>query len=218
MTIWAPVVAALGASLLTGGFTWGASWWAERRRDRAAERREKSTAYHQFISCSLTFSGRMEALRNVMESRSGLKEGIDGTCSPRRPLDDIDVYEWLEKDFVPINNAWSKIQMIGSSEAVDEATQLLNACAELLKVATTPGEAQRQALQAAGRQVIDAREAFIKVARKELGREQSSSGRGNDAELVSGKRRPPGFVNPRWPHRSLGPFQSATARPPSQAR
>ena len=37
MTIWAPVVAAIGASLLTGLFTWGASWWVERRRDRLAK-------------------------------------------------------------------------------------------------------------------------------------------------------------------------------------
>jgi hypothetical protein len=64
--------------------------------------------------------------------------------------------------------------MIGSPEAVDGATQLLDICAELLGLATTPGEEQQQALQAAGKRVIDTRQDFIEITRKELGKEATA--------------------------------------------
>ena len=37
MTIWAPVIAALGASLLTGFFGFGGIWWQQQRLNKAAE-------------------------------------------------------------------------------------------------------------------------------------------------------------------------------------
>jgi hypothetical protein len=188
MTIWAPVIAALGASLLTGWFTWGVSWWQERRRDRTATLQARVAAYHAMISRSLSFTGRASALRNIMQSRSGLKEDVEVNLRTRRPLDEIFVYDWLSPDFEAINNSWSHIQMLGTSEAVGSATQLLDACAELLGVATSPGKAhgettstivrqvwtdeQQTELQTAGSRVIDEREAFIRIARKELGMQE----------------------------------------------
>jgi hypothetical protein len=106
MTIWAPVIAALGASFLTGGFTWGVSWWQERRRDRAATLQEKAAAYHELTSRSLSFTARATALRNAMQFRSGLKEGVDVTFRFRRPADPLELHDWLARDFEPINNAW----------------------------------------------------------------------------------------------------------------
>jgi len=99
----------------------------------------------------------------------------------------MELHDWLVKDFEPINDAWSKIQMIGTAESVDAATRLLDACAELTGVATTPGTAhgrlassvkgisftaeQQEALQAATMQLTRSREEFIKVARRELGKQ-----------------------------------------------
>lgn len=175
MNTWAPVVAALGASLLTGLFTWGANWWVERRRDRTAERREKTLAYQQLISRSLTFCGRTEALRKLIDS--ALNENDAVRASLGRPFGQLDVYDWLEKDYVPINDAWSKIRVIGSPEAVDEATQLLDACAELLDLATSSGDVDQQVLNDAGTRVIETGETFIRVARKEVGEEAVASQR-----------------------------------------
>jgi hypothetical protein len=186
MTIWAPVVAALGASFLTGGFGFGGIWWQQHRLGRAAAAQEKA-AYHQLISHSLSFAARASTLRNVMQTRSGLKEGVDVTFRLRRPFDPMELHDWLVKDFEPINDAWSKIQMIGTAASIDTATQLLDACADLIAIATTPGTAhgkvastmkgiaftaeQQEALQAATKHVTETREAFIKVTRKELGKE-----------------------------------------------
>lgn len=195
-TVWAPVIAALGASLLTGTFTWGVSWWQERKRGHAAEARDKAAAYHELISRSLSLTARAGALRNAMRSRSGVKEGVDVTLRFRRPADVLELHDWLAKDFEPINDAWSRIQVVGTEEAVDAATQLLDACADVLGVATSPGKAhgkiattvigqswtdeQQEELLAATRRVVAEREAFIKIARKELGMGQVvlSSGHG----------------------------------------
>jgi hypothetical protein len=188
MTIWAPVVAAIGASFLTGGFTWGVSWWQERRRDRAATIQERAAAYHELTSRSLSFIARVNSLRNAMQSRSGLKEGVDITLRYRRPVDALEIHDWLTKDFEPINNAWSRIQLLGTAAAIDAATQLLNACGDVVGAATSLGRArgkiastviglawtedQQEELQAANKRAVAEREAFIKVARKELGAEK----------------------------------------------
>lgn len=188
MTTWVPVVVSgLGSSALTGTFAFGGIWWQQRRHDRAAATQDKSAAYHQFIARSLAFSARAQTLRNVMQTRSGLKEGVDVVFGLRRPVDLLELHDWLAKDFQPVNDAWSKIQMIGSAEAIEAATELLDACGDLIELATTPGNAhgkiastvkgiawtpdQQEALQAAMRRVAASREAFITIARKELGKE-----------------------------------------------
>ena len=119
-----------------------------------------------------------------MKTRSGLKEGVDVTFGFRKPSDPLELHDWLSKDFDPINEAWSKIQMIGTAESVDSATQLLDACGDLIGIATTPGAGrgkvattvkgiawtadQEEALQAALKRLTRCRESFVKVARKEL--------------------------------------------------
>lgn len=206
MTIWAPVVAALGASFLTGTFGFGGIWWQQHRSGRAAATQEKSAAYHQLISRSLSFGVRASTLRNIMQSRSGLMEGVDVTFRLRRPFDHMELHDWLVKDYEPINDAWSKIQIIGTSEAIDVATQLLDACADLIGIATTPGNAhgkiastvkgiawtaeQQESLQAAIKHVVETREAFIRVARKELGKEAVALPLERAAQSLSVKKEP----------------------------
>jgi hypothetical protein len=96
------------------------------------------------------------------------------------------LHDWLARDFEPINDAWSKIQIVGTPEAIDVSTQLLDACADLVGIATTPGDAhgkvasavkgiawtqgQQDELQAASKRVVEEREAFIKLVRQELGK------------------------------------------------
>jgi hypothetical protein len=103
----------------------------------------------------------------------------------RRPADVLELHDWLAKDFEPINSAWSHIQVVGTAEVIDAATQLLDACADVLGVATSTGKAhgklattvigqawtdeQQEELQAATRLVAAEREVFIKIARRELG-------------------------------------------------
>jgi hypothetical protein len=185
MSIWAPVVAALGASALTGGLGFGTIWWQQRRADRAAALAKKSAAYQQLIAHSLSFTIRASTLRTVMQLRSGLGEGLDVAMRLRRALDPLEFHDWFAEGFAPINEAWSTIQIVGSCEAVQAATDLVNACADLVGVATEAGAArskigtavkglawtqeQQDALVTSTAAVITAREAFITIARAELG-------------------------------------------------
>ncbi len=187
MSIWAPVVAALGASFLTGTLGFGTIWWQQRRRDRAAAAAGKSDAYYQMIAESLSFTIRARALRDTMRVRSGLKEGFDVTLRFRSALDPLAFHDWLAQGFEPINHAWSKIQLTGSAEAVSMATALLDACADVVGLATEPGKArgrvataflglewtaeQHEALAVAVRRVVEHRSAFVRIARSELGNE-----------------------------------------------
>jgi hypothetical protein len=187
VSIWAPVVAALGASVLTGGFGFGTIWWQQRKRDRGDAAAQKSEAYHQLISHSLSFTIRAQALRNTMRSRSGLNERLDLALRLRRPIDPMELHDWFAQGYEPMNQAWSKVEVIGSPDAVDVATQLLDACADYVGMATELGTArgrvatylkglhwtreQEDALEATARRVIEHRRAFIKITRRELGQE-----------------------------------------------
>lgn len=150
MSIWAPVVAALGTGII--GF--GGIVWQQWHRDCVAAETEKRDAYHQMIAGALSFSIRTKALRETMRIRSGLGDrlDVDLRVRPRRPmemvlrsrtpLDPMELHDWLAQGYEPINQAWSRIEIIGSAEAVKVATQLLNACADVVNVATEMGSAR----------------------------------------------------------------------------
>ena len=185
MSQWAPVVAALGASALTGVFGFGGLTWQQRRRDRSEAAMMKAAAYHEMIARSLSFLIRARVLRTTMQARSGISEGIDLLTGARKPLDPMELNDWLARDFDPINNAWTMVEIRGSEEAIGVASQLILACGDLVGLATEMGEAhgrvasavkglkwtpeQEAALTEATARVGQERTAFIKIARRELG-------------------------------------------------
>ncbi|SRR6266516_3898580 len=97
--VWAPVIAALGASLLTILGTVGIERLRQRRAGRDAQRREKDAAYQEVLSRSLAFANRSRALGDMMRIRSGIAEGLGVTLGQRRPADAFEIYEWMDKDF-----------------------------------------------------------------------------------------------------------------------
>jgi hypothetical protein len=179
------VVAAIGASGLTGAVGFGTIWWQQRHIDDRKAIGKKELAYRQLIAHSLSFSIRASALRNAMEMRSGLAEGMNVVTGIRRALDPLEFHDWLAQGFAPINEAWSTIEVIGIPEAVLAATKLVDACADLVGVATQAGQArgkaatavkglswtseQQNALETATQRVTEERQAFIRLAREETG-------------------------------------------------
>jgi hypothetical protein len=177
-------VAAIGSSALTGAVGFGTIWWQQRKRDKAAAVSEMSETYHQLIAHSLSFVIRARTLRNAIQARSGLREGLDVTLGIRPPLDPFEFHDWFAQGFEPINQAWSKIEMIGSPEAVEAATQVLDACADIVAMATQPGAGrgkiattlggvqwtaeQEHALEAVAKRVLKHRREFIRIARADL--------------------------------------------------
>jgi len=189
-------VAALG----TGVIGFGGLLWQQRHRDRVAAKTKRREAYHQMIAESLTFSIRAQSLRQTMRSRSGLADRLDVgfRVRPRQPVemelrsrppfDAMEFHDWLAKGFESVNEAWSWIEIIGSAEAVEVATQLLDACADVVRVATEIGSAhgriysgligmqwtaeQAKALEKATNLVAQHRRAFVQIARRESETEQ----------------------------------------------
>ncbi len=129
--VWAPVIAALGASLLTILGTVGIERLRQRRAGRDAQRREKDAAYQEVLSRSLAFANRSRALGDMMRIRSGIAEGLGVTLGQRRPADAFEIYEWMDKDFGPLLSAWSR-------EAVGTVGQTL---IDLLAEAVTESQA-----------------------------------------------------------------------------
>ena len=149
MSIWAPVVAALG----TGVIGFGGILWQQSHRDRVAAKTKRRDAYHQTIAESLSFSIRAQSLTETMRARSGLGDRLDVALRirPRQPMDmelrsrppfdSMEFHDWLAKGFEPVNRAWSWIEIIGSAEAVEVATHPLDACADVVGVAREMGSA-----------------------------------------------------------------------------
>ena len=122
-----------------------------------------------------------------MRTRSGFNERLDLALRLRRPLDPMDLHDWLAEGFEPINQAWSKIEIVGLAEAVGVVTDLVDACADVVGLATQLGEGrgrfgtyirglewtpnQQEELDSAVKRVIKQRGAFVRLARKELGKD-----------------------------------------------
>jgi hypothetical protein len=75
--IWAPVVAALGASLLTGGFGFGVVWWQAQQAKKSALSERRSRAYSMLLVQSASVMRMARGIHVTMEYRSGLREGLN---------------------------------------------------------------------------------------------------------------------------------------------
>lgn len=184
-SIWVPVVAAVGASGLTGLAGFGSVVWNQRRIERSAGSATQAEACRLLVEHSLSFSMLANSLRHTAEFRSGVGDGLDVALGIRRPLDPLDLYDRLATAFEPINTTWTTLKVTAALETVQFADHLVRACADLLEVAGEVGKArgkfqsrlrgpawtddQRRALQSATEQVMAARSSLAEHARAEFG-------------------------------------------------
>ncbi len=110
----------------------------------------------------------------------------------------MEVHDWFAQGYEPMNQAWSKIQVVGSVDAVRVAKELMDACADMVALAGELGRArgpfgtylrglewtsdQQEALEATTNRMIGHRGALIELARKEFGH----------APVPNGELPPPG--------------------------
>jgi hypothetical protein len=189
-SVWAPVVAALGASLLT---ILGTLWLNRRQHRRAgkdAARQERFAAYQELLNWSFALANRIRAAGDTMRLRTGLGEGVQVLLRQRKPLDLMELYDWFELDFRGMRDAWSCIWTTGTQAAIDSADRLVDATVDLMSVATASpqrcwvvkvygslvGESwskeQLEAYDTAARRFVDERVQFAQLVRTETGREK----------------------------------------------
>ncbi|MCW3844398.1 hypothetical protein ONA70_30355, partial [Micromonospora yasonensis] len=89
-------------------------------------------AYQDLLARSMTLVLRADAARQAIRFRSGLAEGLSVTLRQRRPLDPFEFHDWLIEDWRPVSDAWSRVHVVGSQQAIDVADRLLDACGDLL--------------------------------------------------------------------------------------
>jgi hypothetical protein len=134
--IWAPVIAALGASLLTGFFTFGLEWWREWKAAKSALAERRSRAYSKLLVESTSILQLVSNMHIAMEARSGLREGINVMTGKLKPLDPLEFARWLGAESQPLFEAWSEVWAVGTKEAIAEANDLVAKCADVMGAGT----------------------------------------------------------------------------------
>lgn len=138
---WAVVVAALGASALTIIGTFWLERWRLVRTDKEAQKDRLREACVQMGSHALALALRANALYLTAILRSGIGEGLDIVLYHRKPLDPMDLADWLSADLEPMLEAQSIIEVTGDEGLVRAAADLIVAAMAVLEKASsaTPG-------------------------------------------------------------------------------
>lgn len=183
------ITAALGASFLTGFASLGVVWVRELLRRRTANRAALHAAMVELLNRSLAFAARARAVGDTMRLRSGLTEGLDVTLHHRKPVDPLELHDWMAQDLAPLITALSEIWTRCDQEGIRLANDVVNKCMDLLAASTTLPAGSRsqrirtwavgvrwtpQTLAAYDRALKDltaARKRFGEYARGKLGRD-----------------------------------------------
>lgn len=178
-SLWIPVIAALGASVLTGVFTFGIEAWRRRQDARAERNRLLGVAASQMARDSAPFVQLASSLRLTMEVRSGLSEGLSVVTRLRAPMDPLEIHDRLAGAIAPLVDAQSTIWLHGDQQLVEAANQLVLRCTDVLGLAVAPdsgaarltlrrvawSDAQDQLVQDAIAAVAAARTALVRYVR-----------------------------------------------------
>lgn len=186
--IWAPVLAAIGASLLTGSLAVGLDL-LRRRADRDDARHgHRREAYLDFLSRSADVIFVAGSIRLTMQLRSGLSEGINVTTRQLKALDPWEFMRELRDEVTgPLNHAWSQVWLFGTGQSIQAANKVMAMTGEVLGTASRTGTArsgfarwlhgvkwtadEETAFNASLRDFAVARKQFADIARHELGSE-----------------------------------------------
>lgn len=133
---WAVVVAALGSASLTIIVTFGLDAWRAHRASKDAHKDRLRSACVQLGSHALAFAFRAHALYLTSIFRSGIGEGLDVVLYHRKPLDPMELSEWLSTDLRPMLAAQSLIEVIADEDLVRSAADLVLAAMTVLERAS----------------------------------------------------------------------------------
>jgi hypothetical protein len=188
---WLPLLTsvpgAFTGALLAGCFGLFLLWRQNRAAKRAAKGKEQAEAYIEFLARTFSFTRRVQALGQVRQLRTGFIEQREVLFGRRKPLDLLELHDWLEVDFRPLSDAWTRVHVVGSQEAVIAADELMLTSRDLMDAASAvdgsrsllrrsflgdrQSAQQIQEYDALLKKFFEAREQFAVLARNELGKE-----------------------------------------------
>lgn len=103
--LWIPVIAALGASLLTGTFTFGLERWRLAKVGKLAQSERRNRAYSLLLTRSAVILLTAFGLHATMEIRSGLREAVNVGTRNWKTLDPLEFNDRLRTDLQPLYEA-----------------------------------------------------------------------------------------------------------------
>jgi hypothetical protein len=86
-------------------------------------------------------------LHIMMETRSGLQEGLNVTLGRQKPIDLLELSDRLRANLQPLYEAWAEVWVIGSKEAIAAANDVVDQCGVVMGVATERGKAMPSVLR-----------------------------------------------------------------------
>lgn len=134
---WPVVAAALGSSSLTIVGTFWLERWRSQHALREAQHDRLRAACVQMGSHALAYALRANMLYVTIIDRSGIGEGLDIALYHRKPLDAMDLWEWLSVDLIPMLEAQILIEVTANEDVVRAASDLILASTEVLEKATS---------------------------------------------------------------------------------
>lgn len=144
VSLWVPVVAALGASLLT---SLGA-WVLEASRQRATARRSavqvRRAAYVAFVEAANGMLMLGQTLRALLPVQSGFGVSLAELLRLRRPVDPYEL-AWRAADKIrPVLDAQAGVLSCGTPRAAIVSKEVVTKTADYLQAATATTSAQRR--------------------------------------------------------------------------
>jgi hypothetical protein len=95
------LAAALGSSALTGLAPLGVTWYRDWRQGKADDKAALHGAIMEILSRSMAVATRAQAMGQMMKVRSGLIEGLDIALHHRKPVDALELHDWLARTWCP---------------------------------------------------------------------------------------------------------------------
>jgi len=186
-SLWIPVIAALGASLLTGLVAFGSEAIRDWRSQASDADRRRRDAYVEFLIAAAGQIALVSMVREIRKMGTGLKPAV--TIE-----DPIAFLEKFNRESIALFAAWTRVWLHGSQEAITIANRFVDAVIPAAGSATAEGKArpswlsrlrgeawtpeQDKAFHDAVQKLGLIRIEFAKAARKEL--------READVEMLAG--------------------------------
>ncbi|MET8255863.1 hypothetical protein [Micromonospora sp. NPDC005197] len=163
-------LAALLGSAITAFASLFVVWVHGRIRRRQRERAELQRAYVLVLSGALRLAHKAEALRQTGYWRSGLPEAGNDLLGGHKPLGPMMLHDWLARDMVTVEAAWSEIWTRGDQDGIALTNGLMTAFNGVLAAAlrasgTEPFESSDE-MTIASRRLGEARRQLALHARR----------------------------------------------------
>jgi hypothetical protein len=194
---WIPVIAALGASLLTTVAVVGVEFLREHDADQELRRQQRRDAYSRFLVATAKFINITSEVHTIRQ--------LVGKRAVTRIDDPVEFVHRFNSDIEPLMNAWSDVWLSGSGEAITAANRLVDATIPAMGMATAKGKAlpwivsaflgerwsdhQERTFKDSLRKVGVLRKEFAEVARREIGEPTSDLFAGIEPSAESAEER-----------------------------